>query len=830
MERITLFADLILPLPLNKLFTYRVPYELNEYIKVGARVLVQFGKRRVLTAVVTNLHETRPEYSSKYILELLDEEPVVSLAHLKFWEWIANYYMCTVGDVMGGALPAGMKLSNTSKIQLHPHFDLKESLLEFNFNEQKLLKTLQNVSALSHDEVADLLQVKNVYDILKFLIKKQVLIIYDEVKEKYKPKIAKKIRLTKDYLIPEKLQKLIGELEKYQKQQQIILKYLSKVPIQKGIAHNKKGIQKVDLLASREGNKLSMSSLKTLQKKGVFEEFSEVIPRFPILKTHKKVEINLTPAQNTALNEILEHYQSKNVALLHGLTGSGKTEIYVQLINQALESGSQVLLLLPEIALTTQMVIRLKKIFGDKMGVYHSRFSDNERVEVWQSVRSGDYDFVVGVRSAIFLPFDNLGLIIVDEEHDTSYKQHEPAPRYNARDLAMVLAKMQGAKVLLGSATPSVESYYLAKKGVYGLVNLTQRYGDAQLPEIVAVDIAKSRKEKRMQLEFSPELMDEIRGALTREEQIILFQNRRGYAPLLHCQVCEWIPKCQNCAVSLTYHLRQNEVRCHYCGYAQKTPNICLDCGSTKIKTMRFGTQKLEDDLKLLIPNVRIQRMDKDTTRNKSSYEQIIQSFENHEVDILVGTQMLSKGLDFKRVHLVGVFDCDRMLHFPDFRAFERVFQLVTQVSGRAGRRGKQGKVIIQTNNPSQLILKRIIENDYLGFYEGEVLERERHLYPPFARLIKIVVKHENEKSCFEAAKALAKPLKKRLGAARVLGPEAPLINRIRNKFLQEIMIKLEREKVNLKAVKQFIAQEVENFYKDKKFKNVWIVLNVDPV
>lgn len=829
MERITLFADLILPLPLNKLFTYRIPFELNEYIKVGSRVLVQFGKRRVLTAVVTNLHEVRPDYSSKYVLELLDEEPVVSPMHIKFWEWISNYYMCTIGDVMSGALPSGMKLSNTSKIQLHPHFEIKESTFEFNDNERKLFKTLQNVSSLSHDEVADLLQVKNVYDILKFLIKKQVLIIYDEVKEKYKPKIAKKIRLTQNYCIPDNLQKLIGELEKFKKQQEIVLKYLSKIPIQK-ISTNKKGIQKVDLLASREGNKLSMSSLKTLVKKGVFEEFNEVIPRFPILNLHKKVKIELTPAQNIALTQILQHYQNKNVALLHGLTGSGKTEIYVQLINQALESGSQVLLLLPEIALTTQMVIRLKKIFGDKMGVYHSRFSDNERVEVWQSVRSGDYDFVVGVRSAVFLPFDNLGLIIVDEEHDTSYKQYDPAPRYNARDLAMVLAKIQGAKVLLGSATPSVESYYLAKKGVYGLVNLTERYGNAQLPEIVPVDIAKSRKEKRMQLEFSPELMDEIRGALKREEQIILFQNRRGYAPLLHCQVCEWIPKCQNCAVSLTYHLRSNEVRCHYCGYSQKTPNICLDCGSTKIKTMRFGTQKLEDDLKLLIPNVRIQRMDKDTTRNKSAYEQIIQSFQNHEVDILVGTQMLSKGLDFNKVHLVGVFDCDRMLHFPDFRAFERVFQLVTQVSGRAGRRTKQGKVIIQTNNPSQLILKRIVENDYTGFYEGEILERERYLYPPFARLIKIIVKNENEKICWEAAKALAKPLKKRLGAARVLGPEAPLINRIRNKFLQEIMIKLEREKVNLKAVKEFIEQEIEIFHKDKKFKNIWVVVNVDPV
>jgi primosomal protein N' (replication factor Y) len=539
--------------------------------------------------------------------------------------------------------------------------------------------------------------------------------------------------------------------------------------------------------------------------------------------------ITLTDAQTQASSEIHDHFQDKEVVLLHGITGSGKTEVYIELIKQVLESGSQVLFLLPEIALTTQIVVRLRKVFGDVMGIYHSKFSDNERVEVWKGILDGKFQFVVGVRSAIFLPFDNLGLIIVDEEHETSYKQHEPAPRYNARDVAVIMSYMHKGKTLLGSATPSLESYYHAKSGRYGLVEMTQRFGNAALPTFELIDTKKEKKQKKMKNEFSSVLIDHLQLNLKNKEQTILFQNRRGYSPYLQCEECHWISECANCDVSLTYHMKVGELRCHYCGHKEEVPRTCPNCGSPKVKTMGYGTEKIEDEINLMFPEARVQRMDLDTTRAKNAYQQIIQEFEEGGIDILVGTQMVSKGLDFDNVSMVGIFDADRIIHFPEFRASERAFQMLTQVSGRAGRRAdKPGKVLIQTANPSQKLLERVVTNDYHGMYESEIIEREKFNYPPFTRLIKVTVKHIDEAVSNRAAKILAEKLTANLGASRVLGPQPPLVERVRNQFLFDILIKLEREKINFKAAKSFIQEKVIDTLTDKTLKSIQVVIDVD--
>jgi primosomal protein N' (replication factor Y) len=542
------------------------------------------------------------------------------------------------------------------------------------------------------------------------------------------------------------------------------------------------------------------------------------------------VKIELTEAQQQASNEALTHFQEKDVVLLHGITGSGKTEIYIDLIQQVLEGGSQVLFLLPEIALTTQIVVRMKRVFGDKMGVYHSKFSDNERVEVWRGVLEGRYQFVVGVRSAVFLPMDNLGLVIIDEEHESSYKQYDPAPRYHARDVGIILGLKQGAKILLGSATPSLESYYHATTGKYGLVTLNQRYGNAQLPDIQLIDLKSERKAKTMKNDFSGTLCQHIEHNLAIGDQTIIFQNRRGYSPYLNCQECNWIGECEQCAVSLTYHLDSKELRCHYCGHKEEIPRVCPTCGSGKIRSVGFGTEKLEDDLRIMYPAARVQRMDLDTTRTKNAYQTILGEFEQGNTDILVGTQMISKGLDFDRVSLVGIFDADRMIHFPDFRAAERAFQMLTQVSGRAGRREKKGLVLIQTGNTQQSLLHKVVANDYTGYYNDEIKEREGYFYPPFTRVISITVKHEEQDKAEKAAHWLANKLLEKLGKARVLGPEKGMVERVRNKFLYDILLKLEKDKLNIKAAKVFLQEQIDTVMTQREFRGIYVVVDVDAV
>ncbi|MEM1406606.1 MAG: primosomal protein N' [Bacteroidota bacterium] len=822
--RQTLFADVILPVPIPRMFTYRVPFELNDFAEVGCRVIVQFGKRKILTGIIGSIHDQPPQkYEAKYLLELLDEHPVMPDVSIQLLLWIAEYYMSSLGEVLNIALPAGLKLSSESKIQLHPDFDFGDIEFDFGEKEHLILAALKDGSTLSYSEAGKIVQQKTIYKLLQSLVSKGAVLIFEEVKDKYKPKKETRVRINKSRL--GELQLIFDRLSKQPKQEAVLLFYLQQVPLFENEELNESGILK----SSFKSNGLSESSLNTLIKNGILEQFEIVVSRFGASE-RKVQEITLTEKQREIKTRIINEFRKRDIILFHGITGSGKTEVYVKLIQEALEGSSQVLYLLPEIALTTQIVARLKKVFGDKMGVYHSKFSDNERVEVWRGVLNGTFQVVVGVRSSIFLPFDNLGLIIVDEEHESSYKQYDPAPRYNARDTALVLAGMHHAKVLLGSATPSIESYYNALDGKYGLVELSERFGEGKLPRFTVANMILERKKKLLKGEFSAELVEEIKAALHNQQQVILFQNRRGYSPYISCENCGWIPKCENCAVSLTYHQYRQEIVCHYCGYKEPTPRECDACGSTDLKTMGFGTEKIEEELQLLFPKAQIQRMDLDTTRNKYSYETIIGDFEKGTVDILVGTQMVSKGLDFDKVSLVGIFDIDRMLHFPDFRSYERTFQLATQVSGRAGRKNTNGQVIIQSRNPDIPLLKQIIEHDYRAFYQSEIIERKDHLYPPFTRLINITVKNKDKNLAELTARKIANLLREKLGYKRVLGPEEPVISRIRNEYLMNLIIKMERRGVDITRIKMIVKETVLEILAEKQLKTSRIVFNVDPV
>lgn len=824
--RKTLFAELLLPVPVPRLFTYRIPYNLNDHVRVGQRAIVQFGDRKVVTALIFKIHEDVPkDFEAKSILELLDDFPSVNEIQLKLFQWMADYYMCTLGEVMNAALPAGLKLSSESMVQIHPAFSLETSTLDFSEKEVMLLNRLGQ-GTMTYTEISKFLGVKFIFSILKSLSGKEAIILFEEVKEKFKPRTEKRIRLSGNINSPGTLEEIFKTIASKPKQEAVLLKYLQEVPVLHAPAVNKTGISKKELL---HGD-VSESSLNTLIRGGILEEFETIVPRFGFTDPREAPVILLSEEQARTQYEIIKSFEQHTATLLHGVTGSGKTEIYINLIKKALESDTQVLYLLPEIALTTQIVQRLKKIFGASMGVYHSRFSDNERVEVWNGILVGKFKFVIGVRSSIFLPFDNLGLIIVDEEHDASYKQQEPAPRYQARDVAMIVAQLHHAKVLLGSATPSVETYFHAKQNRYGLVKLHKRFGEASLPEIVLANMAQERKMKTIKGEFSRLLLQRIEETLSRKEQVIVFQNRRGYSPMMSCEDCGWVPKCVNCAVSLTYHQYRHVLVCHYCGYKQTVPPNCPSCTSTRIKTVGYGTEKLEEELNVFFPDAKIQRMDLDTTRSKTGYETILAQFENGETDILVGTQMVTKGLDFNKVSLVGVFNADRMMHFPDFRSYERAYQLITQVSGRAGRRARQGQVVIQTSNPEHPVLNFILKNDYEAFYQREISDRHQHDYPPFTRLIEITIKHTDKKVCRDASQRLAVLLRQQLSSIKIMGPGEPMIAKIRNQYLMTILLKIFRGKSDLNQIKHYIQTSVNTLSTEKVFRNVRFVVDVDPV
>jgi len=815
----TLFADILLPVPIPGTFTYRVPLMYNTELQIGMRVLVSFGARKVITGVVKNIHQNPPKaYEAKYILEILEQTPSWNTFQFQLLDWISGYYMATVGEVFKIALPTGFKLSSESRIQLNPDVNIES--IELSEKEVRIVAELRSRESLTFDEVAQILDQKTVHQWIKKLIDKEVILIFELLKEKYKPKIVKKIKLNNAFISNEALQVLVNSLNAKPLQQDVVMKYLSKVRVHDH--ENDLGILKSAL------ESISESSLKTLIKNGIFVEFEENENRLKFVNATVSDLPLLSDLQQKAYLDILAGFSSKNQVLLHGVTGSGKTEVYIHLIHQILEQGQQALFLLPEIALTTQIVTRLQKIFGDKLGVYHSKFSDNERVEVWKGILAERYQVVVGVRSSLFLPFNNLGLVIVDEEHESSYKQNDPAPRYHARETAMMLAHFHHAKVLLASATPSIESYYFSQEGKWGFASISQRYGNAKMPVIQTINLTKAKSEKRINGEISYDLITAIKNNKEAGGQSILFQNRRGYSPFIQCDVCTWVPYCPSCSVSLTLHLRTQELKCHYCGYKEKAVSNCKACGSTKLSTKGMGTEKLEDELKLILTDTVIKRMDLDTTRSKFGYQQIIDDFEAKNTDILVGTQMVTKGLDFENVTLVGVFDIDRIIHFPDFRAQERAFQLLSQVSGRAGRKQKEGLVLIQTTIPNHPIIEKVIANDYVGFYQSEIYQRELLAYPPFVRLIKIIIKSQDKENAAKIANVFVQKLTPIFGQNRVLGPHIPTVERINNYYFQVLLLKLERKGIDIEKSKKYLQEIADSIVKVNK-KTI-IDFDVDPV
>jgi primosomal protein N' (replication factor Y) (superfamily II helicase) len=820
-----IFADVILPLPLPQLFTYAVPLGIQPII--GSRVVVPFGQRKVLTGIIHHLHTNKPtQYEAKTILEILDNHAIINNVQLRLMEWMASYYMCTLGEVLQAMLPTAFKLSSQTRMQLHPQWTefVKEQPIDE--REEKILEVLKQNESVEIDKTEDILGIKAYQKYIKSLLSKRLIIVFEALKEKYQPKIIKKARLTSNLTVENNLKQLFETLEgktAKAKQLELLMKYIQLVPVMKDKNLNLEGIAKIKLLAEE-----SNSAYNTLVKNGIFTEFEEVISRFDTSEIKTQGVFPLSEEQQKASSDIVEKLLEKEVVLLHGVTGSGKTEIYNDIIQKTIDQGETVLYLLPEIALTIQIVARLKKIFGNDLGVYHSRFSDNERVEIWNGVLENKFKIVVGTRSSLFLPFSHLGLIVVDEEHETSYKQHDPAPRFNARDTAIVLAKFHHAKVVLGSATPSVESYFNANNDKYGLVHLHSRYGNATLPAMEVVEITRGQVKEA--IHFSEETRNAIQSALNKNEQIIVFQNRRGYAPYLQCRDCEWVPTCVRCSVSLTYHKYANELRCHYCGYKEKNPTECKSCKSPHVQTLGLGTEKIEDELQIFFPDARIQRMDLETTRTKNAYENIIHDFGKQKIDILVGTQMLTKGLDFDHVTLVVVADIDQLLHFPDFRAKERAYQLITQVAGRAGRREKLGKVILQTRSKqkNEVFLELVMNYKFDEMIVAELHDRHRFKYPPYVRLIKITVKHKDRQKAEQGAKYIATELKNFSNEIAVLGPATPGISRINDQYLQEIVIKFPKEYAYISKTKGYLQQIMNHLYIQSYYKGLRIIPDVD--
>lgn len=814
-ERETLFVEVVLPLSLAINYTYRVPFELNEQVAVGKRVVVQFGKHKIYTALVKKITQQPPEiYEAKYIIDVVDEHPVITAKQFLFWDWITAYYLCNEGDVMAAALPTGLKLASETILVLKDELPDELNLTE---KESLIVTVLHNQIRMSIDEVAKLLGQKTVYPIINSLISKEVIYIAEEVIEKYKPLLKSYISLNLDFKEESNLKELFTILERAPKQLDALLAYIK-------LSKTTPLISKQQLL---EESGSGQAALKSLIDKGIFNIEKRQVSRLGESADEFELNFELSKAQQKAFNDIEEQFENKDVVLLHGITASGKTQLYIKLIEKAIADGGQVLFLLPEIALTTQIVERIKKYFGDKIGVYHSKFNDHERVEIWNKVLNGSYQVVLGARSAVFLPFKDLRLIVVDEEHESSYKQHEPAPRYQARDAAVFLAHLYQTKIVLGSATPSIESFYNAETEKYGLVVLNERFGGVQLPIQEVVSIAEETKRKKMTSYFTSVLIDDMSAALENKEQIILFQNRRGYATILICATCGYAPKCVNCDVSLTYHKTSGKLHCHYCGYHQSSINTCPACGSVHIEQKGFGTERIEEELSLIFPEVKIARLDLDSTRTKNGMQQIISDFQDKKTQILIGTQMVAKGLDFDNVSLIGVINADTLLNYPDFRAFERSYQLLAQVAGRAGRRDKQGKVCIQAYDDSHRIIKQVVANDYAQMYADEMLERKQFNYPPFTRLIFINVKHKDANILNLAAQTLANNLKSQLGN-RVLGPEQPLVARIRNYYIKQIIIKSEKN-IAIQKVKAILKDTIKDFNAQKDFKSVITQIDVDP-
>lgn len=812
------FVEVILPLSLSKTFTYSISETEFNYIKKGMRVAVPFGKSKIYTALVIELHQNAPTlYEAKEIHQILDEKPLVTEIQIVHWQWIASYYMCAIGDVYRGAIPSALLLESETVISQKQDLFVDESQLSD--DEFLIYQALQKQSSLKVQDIIAILNKKNIFPILQKLIDKNILVLQEEMLENYKPKLVRYVRLNAKFDSNKGLGELLETLKNATKQKEIVLTYFQLSATEKKPITVKKLTETANSTAA---------IVKALIEKEIFEEYYLQEDRVNFLGKSSESQLKLSVSQQTAFEAIQENFKQKEVCLLHGVTSSGKTEIYTKLIEEYIATGKQVLYLLPEIALTTQLVGRLRVHFGNKVAVFHSKYSNNERVEVWNQVleNSEKAQIVIGARSALFLPFQDLGFIIVDEEHEQTYKQVDPAPRYHARDAAIVLANLQKAKVLLGSATPSMETYYNAKSGKYGFVEIFERYRNVLMPEIKLVDLKDKYFRKKMVGHFSDVLIEEITNALALGEQVILFQNRRGYSPLLECLTCGHVPQCQQCDVSLTYHKHKNQLRCHYCGYSIAKPTNCHACSSVNLTTKGFGTEQIQQELVDLFPSHKIGRMDQDTTRGKFGFEKIIDSFKNREIDILVGTQMLGKGLDFDNVTLVGIMNADNMLYHPDFRAFERSFQMMTQVSGRSGRSEKQGKVIIQTYSPLHNTIQQVTKNDYVGMYNEQLYERQIYKYPPYFKLIKITLKHRDFDKLKEGAMWLYQVMQQNL-AIPVLGPEEPAISRIRNEYIRTIMVKIPLDTA-IGNTKKTIQKMLNSFEAVPSYRSIRVILNVD--
>ena len=817
------YADVILPLPLENCYTYRIPENMENIVTMGCRVIVHFGKKRYYTAIVLNVHDKQPSstFEIKDIYALLDATPILRRPQLRFWEWIASYYICKLGDVYKAAIPSGLKLESETAVIYNEDFEATSTLRP---NEQAVLDAFQGTLKLTLSELEKNTGLKNIVPVISSLISKGAVKISEELKKGYTPKTETFVRLAECYYDEDLLNNAFSELRRAKKQEMLLISFLD-------LSHalNPTLTQELSKKELLERNKTSPAVLNALLKRGILECYEKQIDRIQasVCRTH---ELNpLTPAQNKAYQEIHESFKTKEVCLLHGVTSSGKTEIYMKLIDDVLHMNRQVLYLLPEIAITTQITERLAHFFGNKLLVYHSKFSDNERVEIWNKLlHSNEPMLILGVRSSLFLPFSNLGLIIVDEEHENSYKQTEPAPRYHARNAAIVLANMHGGKTLLGSATPSIDSYFNALTGKYGLVELFTCYGESLLPQIIPVDIKELKRKKIMKNSlFSPILIEKMQDALSKEEQIILFQNRRGFAPMIECVDCGWVPHCVNCDVSLTYHKIHNQLVCHYCGYTYQLPKVCPECKGTNFQAQGFGTEKVEEEIALLFPNAKTARLDLDTARTRAAYERIISDFESRKTQILIGTQMISKGLDFENVSVVGILNADNLMNFPDFRAHERAFQLMVQVSGRAGRRQKQGIVILQTKQPDHPLIQLVQHFAYKEMVNIQLSERSMFHYPPYFRLILIVLRCKNNEVLQKMAHIYAEKLRIRLGQ-RVLGPITPPITRVQTLHIKNIVLKIEiaASIVALRNILEEVFNEMENI---DLFKQLLVHYDVDP-
>lgn len=805
------FADVILPLPLEGNFTYSLPKSFSNLVQVGCRIIVPFGTAKYYSAIVVKLHDIIPPYPTKEAMELLDSSPIVTTAQLKLWQWIADYYLCTIGDVYKAALPSGLKLESESSVMYNEEFIADNTLTP---SEEKIIQILEEDTVQTLSSLQKKTGIKNILPVIKRLLDKNAIRIKEEVKRTYKPRLATYVRISETFFNESKLNETLTQLKRSAKQADLLMRYASLAGISAALAlQNKELLKEITKQELIENAACTPSVLKALCQKGVLELYQKPIGR--IAQQYLPTELVIQPLsedQTRAKDEIKAAWKQHDVCLLHGVTSSGKTEVYIHLIKEVIEAGRQVLFMLPEIVLTAQLTDRLKRVFGDRLGVYHSRYPDAERVEVYQKMLSDSpYDIIVGVRSSVFLPFRNLGLIIIDEEHETSFKQQDPAPRYQARNVALILAKTSNAKTLLGSATPSLESYSNAKTGKYGLVLLEKRYGNVQLPQIEVVNMREMAKKKMMVGPFTPQLIERIRQALQQQKQVILFQNRRGYAPMMECKTCGWTPRCQKCDVSLTLHRNMRQLTCHYCGASYPIPQKCPNCEEQHLMSRGYGTERIEDCLQEIFPTARIARMDLDTTRSRQHYEQIISDFQHFKTDILVGTQMVTKGLDFERVSVVGILNAGTMLNQPDFRSYEHAYQMMEQVAGRAGRKDEQGYVILQTQDVEASAIQQVVRHDYIAMYEEQMQERSLFNYPPHCRLIYVYLKHRDERVLDNLSRDYANLLIKIFGQ-RILGPDTPPIAKVQMMYIRKIIVKIEltasmaEARKRLREIQQYVT------------------------